>query len=79
MCIRDSLLEVSAICTAYELQAVVCAQAHNRFVIVGKEGRTTITLSFEDLYWDLIPDYVCLPSRSSMHMWPEIWHDFDKD
>eukprot|EP00975_Prorocentrum_lima_P015325 3245585-Prorocentrum_lima.AAC.1 len=52
-----TLLEVSAICTAYELQAIVCAREHNRFVIAGKRGRTTITLSFEGLYWDLIPDY----------------------
>eukprot|EP00975_Prorocentrum_lima_P071395 12937388-Prorocentrum_lima.AAC.1 len=65
-----TLLEVSAVCAAYKLQAVVCARSHNRFVILGKEGQTTISLSFQGLYWDLIPDYVCLPPRAKMHQWP---------
>eukprot|EP00975_Prorocentrum_lima_P013367 2837541-Prorocentrum_lima.AAC.1 len=62
--IEGGLLELRAACTEYCMQAVVCARAEDRFIVIGQEGRGTATFLYEDGFWDLLKPFVRLPSRA---------------
>eukprot|EP00975_Prorocentrum_lima_P053838 11297269-Prorocentrum_lima.AAC.1 len=61
---QGGLRELSAACTAYCMQAVVCVRAEDRFIVIGQEGRRTATFLYEDGFWDLLKPFVFLPSRA---------------
>eukprot|EP00975_Prorocentrum_lima_P009219 1963215-Prorocentrum_lima.AAC.1 len=58
---NGGLLEWNAACAAYCIQVVVCARAEDKFIVLGKEGRRTATLVYEDGFWDLLNSFVLLP------------------
>eukprot|EP00975_Prorocentrum_lima_P028123 5909559-Prorocentrum_lima.AAC.1 len=60
---QGGLVELDAACGLYNLQVVVCVKAKNHFVVVGREGRRTATLDYDEGFWDLLSAYVILPSR----------------
>eukprot|EP00975_Prorocentrum_lima_P058320 12240026-Prorocentrum_lima.AAC.1 len=48
------IFEISAACHAYFLQVIICVRQVDRFIVVGAEGRRTLTLSYDRGQWDLI-------------------------
>eukprot|EP00975_Prorocentrum_lima_P011519 2449501-Prorocentrum_lima.AAC.1 len=51
---QGGLVELDAACALYNLQVVVCVKAKNHFVVMGREGRRTATLDYDDGFWDLL-------------------------
>eukprot|EP00975_Prorocentrum_lima_P025285 5308120-Prorocentrum_lima.AAC.1 len=51
----------------------------DRFIVVGAEGRRTLTLSYDRGQWDLIAYRVVLPARQIMHAHTALWHDYDAE
>eukprot|EP00975_Prorocentrum_lima_P025833 5435279-Prorocentrum_lima.AAC.1 len=60
---QGGLVELEAACARYNLQVIVCVNAKNHFVVMGREGRRTATLNYDSGFWDLLSAYVILPSR----------------
>eukprot|EP00975_Prorocentrum_lima_P051033 10690785-Prorocentrum_lima.AAC.1 len=76
---QGGLLELNAACEAYHMQAVVCVRAKDHFVVLGKEGRRTATLDYDDGFWELLHAFVLLPSRQVMRANSEIWTIYQLD
>eukprot|EP00975_Prorocentrum_lima_P037909 7976594-Prorocentrum_lima.AAC.1 len=76
---NGGLLEVSAICSAYRLQALVYDAANARFIRAGKEGRRVLPLCYADQRWSLLPLQVQLPPKHDRDAAKQHWYDYDED
>eukprot|EP00975_Prorocentrum_lima_P003517 768838-Prorocentrum_lima.AAC.1 len=51
---NGGLLELNAVCATYYIQVVICAKAKDNFLVLGQEGRWTVTLDYDNGFWELL-------------------------
>eukprot|EP00975_Prorocentrum_lima_P013789 2931224-Prorocentrum_lima.AAC.1 len=74
---QGGLLELSAACSAFRLQALVYDQAREQYIIMGTKDRIVIPLCFHDFHWSLIHRAVRLPDAETIRLNPAKWKRFD--
>eukprot|EP00975_Prorocentrum_lima_P058690 12308818-Prorocentrum_lima.AAC.1 len=74
---QGGLLELSAACSAFRLQALVYDAERDQYIIVGKKDRQVMPLCYHDYHWSLIHHGVRLPSRAIMDDHGDDWKKFD--